>query len=63
MNLSKYKFEDVSAGTISIVGTDRELLAEAISRGFDSRRNPFNQMFSDLFFNGGSVNFRADVDS
>lgn len=39
-----------------------ELLDEAKERGFLDGDKPANDLFSKLFFNGGSVNFKQDID-
>jgi len=39
-----------------------ELLEEAKVRGFLHGHTPYNDLFSNLFFNGGKVVFKEDVD-
>jgi hypothetical protein len=59
MDLSTYKFPEVTQVDLafSTFDTPKELVDEAIAR------NPKKGMekFSDLFFNGGEVEFKEDV--
>ena len=59
MDLKKYKFVVPEFADIK---TDKNLLIEAKSRGFDDRNNRYCQIFSDLFFKGGKLNFKNDLD-
>ena len=58
MNLKDHEFERTSMCT----PTDKALLAEAKERGFYNGNTAYNNLFSELFFNGGKVTFRDDVD-
>jgi hypothetical protein len=63
MDLQKFQFPKTTG--IDIVfptfNTDKELLAEAKKRGFYNGQTPYNNLFSELFFNGGKVVFKKDV--
>lgn len=48
--------------TFSTVRTDPEMLAEAKARGFHNGRTPYNSLFGTLFFKGGRLNFKSDLD-
>ena len=64
MDLKTFKFPDVTVADAAFPTFDTipELLKEAISRGFHRNYNPYNELFSELFFNGGTVQFKPDVD-
>lgn len=64
MDLKTYKFPKLTGADIafSVVNTDMALLKEAKDRGFYDGRTPFNKMFSTLFFKGGKLNFKPDLD-
>lgn len=63
MDLKTYEFPKVTGLDIafSTFKTDPELLAEAKARGFYNGRTPYNRLFSTLFFNGGKLNYKADL--
>lgn len=42
--------------------TNKTLLEEALKRGFDKSNNPYNQLFNSLFFKGGKLNLKNDLD-
>lgn len=65
MNLQKFKFPEVTRIDMAFptFGTDPELLAEAKARGFYNGNTPYNELFSSLFFSGGKVTFKKDVDA
>jgi hypothetical protein len=56
MNLTKFEFPK------DAMNTNKELLAEAKERGFYNGRTKYNKLFSTLFFSGGSVDFKKDID-
>ena len=58
MELKEYKFEELSF----MLGTDKKLLSEARKRGFYNGNTPYNKLFSSLFFSGGTLNFKKDLD-
>lgn len=64
MDLTAFEFPEVTTADIAFptYGTIPELLAEAKERGFYNGRTPYNDLFSNLFFNGGEINFKKDVD-
>jgi hypothetical protein len=64
MDLTKYTFPEVSAldMAFSTFKTDKKLLAEAKERGFYSGDTPYNDLFSKLFFSGGTVKFKDGID-
>lgn len=57
MNLKNYVFGGISIA----MPVDKALLNEAKARGFYCNGSDWESYFSDLFFSGGSVNFRQDV--
>jgi hypothetical protein len=59
MDLTKYKYPEPSLS----MPTDKKLLAEAKARGFYNKSTPYNELFSSLFFTGGTLNFKKDLDS
>lgn len=64
LDLTKFKFPEVS-GIDTAFPTFRtipELLEEAEKRGFYNDNNPYCRLFSKLFFNGGKVVFKKDLD-
>lgn len=63
INLMEYEFPKLTPIELEFatIPTDMVLLKEAESRGFDDWNNPYHRMFSNLFFNGGSVVFKSNV--
>lgn len=63
MDLKTFNFPEVSEVQMAfpVFNTIPELLDEAKKRGFYNGRTPYNRLFSDLFFNGGSFNFKKDL--
>lgn len=58
MNLIDYNFEKPNM----CLSTDKKLLDEAEKRGFKCGSNtPYNKLFSQLFFNGGELNFKENL--
>jgi len=64
MDIKKFKFPELTAADIvfPIFKTDKELLEEAKKRGFYGGYTPYNDLFNKLFFEGGSLNFKKDLD-
>lgn len=64
MDLKEFSFPTPTPADMAfpIYDTIPELLAEAKERGFLYGHKPGNELFSKLFFNGGSVNFKQDID-
>jgi hypothetical protein len=64
MDIKKHKFPELSGVDIAfpILGADPALLAEAKERGFYCGRTPYNTLFSKLFFSGGTLDFKTDLD-
>lgn len=64
MDLTKFNFPKVS--TVDMVfptlPTNKELLLEAKNRGYYNGNTPYNKLFSTLFFSGGKVKFKTNVD-
>lgn len=58
MDLKKHNFDQHSIST----RTDKKLLDEAKARGFYNGNTKYNKLFSELFFSGGKLNFKADLD-
>lgn len=57
MNLKNYVFGGISIA----MPVDKALLNQAKKRGFYCGGTPWEMLFNELFFNGGSVDFRQDV--
>lgn len=57
MDLKTFDFTKITG-----FNTNKELLAEAKERKFYCGRTPYNKLFSTLFFIGGRVQFKPDVD-
>lgn len=64
MNLKEFSFPEVTPVDMVFPTFDTipELLSEAKERGFLDGNKPANDLFSELFFKGGSVNFKQDID-
>lgn len=64
MDIKQYEFPELSGIDIIIptIKTDKNLLEEAKKRGFYNGHTPYNDLFSNLFFNGGKVNFKKNLD-
>ena len=63
MDLRKFEFPKITGLDIafSTQRTNPELLAEARARGFYNGRTPYNDLFSQLFYRGGALNFKKDL--
>jgi hypothetical protein len=57
MDLATYTFEKPSL----LVRTDPKLLEEAKTRGFYCGHTKYNKLFNDLFFSGGTLNFKKEL--
>jgi hypothetical protein len=55
MDLKKYQFP-------TNTNTPKDLLQEAKDRGFYNGYSKYNKMFGNLFFSGGSVEFKKGID-
>lgn len=64
MDLKKFDFPNVTGidMELSVFKTNKDLLSEAKSRGFYNGRTKYNDLFSSLFFSGGKINFKKDID-
>lgn len=64
MDLKEFKFPQVSGVDMAFptFGTIPELLKEAKERGFYNGSTPYNALFSGLFFNGGKIKFKENLD-
>lgn len=64
MDLKTFEFPKLEGldMAFSTIRTDPKLLAEAKERGFYNGDTDYNGLFSDLFFSGGKVEFKKDVD-
>lgn len=64
LDLKTYQFQKTTGVDIVFPthNTDPVLLKEAEERGFDNDNNPYCRLFSQLFFTGGKVKFKKDVD-
>jgi hypothetical protein len=64
MDLKTFEFPEVN-GADAVFPTFRtipELLEEAKERGFYNGNTEYNRLFSQLFFEGGKIEFKKDVD-
>ena len=63
MDLQKFDFPEVSDVNIAFptFGTIPELLEEAKVRGFYNGRTKYNNLFSELFYGGGKLDFKPDL--
>lgn len=64
LDLKEFNFPEVNAvnRAFPTFKADPALLAEAKARGFYNGSTPYNQLFSDLFFSGGKIKFKKNVD-
>ena len=64
MDLKTFEFPNVSGidMVFSTFNTIPELLEEAKERGFDGGNTPYNKLFSKLFFDGGKIRFKKNLD-
>jgi len=64
MDIKQYEFPELTGIDIALstIKTDRDLLEEAKERGFYNGHTPYNDLFSSLFFNGGKINFKKNLD-
>lgn len=58
MDIKIFKFPKLSMA----MPADRKLLSEAKRRGFLDKKTPYNELFSNLFYNGGRLNFKKGLD-
>ena len=63
MNLQEFDFPKTTQVDIAFptFSTIPELLTEAKQRGFYNGNTKYNKLFSELFFNGGTLNFKKDL--
>ena len=64
MDLKEFDFPKLSDVDVvfGAVNTDKTLLEEAKRRGFYGGNTRHNSLFSELFFNGGKLDFKNDLD-
>jgi hypothetical protein len=64
LDLKTFEFPAIDAARLafSTFDTIPELLAEAKLRGMENWDHPYSRLFANLFFNGGKVKFKKDVD-
>ena len=64
MDLKKFNFPELSDVdvTFPVLKTNTELLDEARKKGFYNGITKYNDLFSELFFRGGKINFKKDLD-
>ena len=60
MDLQKFNFPE--SDIFSDMETNHELLAESKRRGYYNGNTPYNDLFSNLFFNGGKLNLKKELD-
>jgi len=64
IDLKTYEYPEVSESG-RIFSTEKipsDLFEEAKRRGFYNGHTPYNRLFSQLFFNGGNLLFKKDLD-
>ena len=64
MDLIKFNFPKVTGADMVFptFDTNKELLEEAKERNFYNGHTPYNRLFSTLFYSGGKVQFKTEVD-
>jgi len=64
MDLKTFAFPEVTGLDLafSTLKTNKKLLEEAKKRNFYNGNTPYNKLFSKLFFEGGKVQFKKDLD-
>lgn len=64
MDLKTFKFPELNGIDLafSTLKTDKTLLEEAKERGFYNGRGEYNTLFSKLFFSGGQITFKENLD-
>lgn len=65
MDLKSFHFPPLTAAEMVFptIETNKELLAESKDRGFYNGNTPYNKLFSDIFFGGGKITFKKNVDA
>ena len=65
MDLTKFEFPKTEGVDIAFptFETIPELLSEAKEKKFYNGRTEYNSLFSTLFFNGGKVKFKQNIDN
>lgn len=63
MDLKSFEFPKVNGASMAFptFKTIPELLQEAKDRGFYNGRTAYNDLFSSLFYGGGKITFKKDV--
>jgi len=63
MDITKYDFPDVTSTDFIFDSFDTipELLKEAKDRGFYNGHTKYNNLFSELFFTGGKLKFKSNL--
>lgn len=63
IDLTTYKFPVTTKADVAFptFNTIPELLEEARLRGFEEGDTPYNKLFSTLFFRGGKVKFKREI--
>lgn len=64
MDLKSFPFPELNAAEMVFptIETNKELLAESKVRGFYEGDTPYNKLFADIFYGGGKVSFKKNVD-
>ncbi len=64
MDIKEFSFPKLSNADMafSVLKTDSSLLEEAKKRGFYRGDTFYNSLFSKLFFSGGELNYKKDID-
>ena len=61
LDLKTFAFP-MPTGIFCTIKTDPALLKEATARGFYNGRTKYNDLASELFFRGGTLTYRKDVE-
>lgn len=61
MDLKTFEFPDLN-DVAAVRKASMELLAEAEERGFYDGGTEYNDLFSELFFDGGKIEFQKNLD-
>jgi len=59
MDIRKFDFK--AENKEAYFRTNKELLDDAIAKGFYNGKTKFNKMFSDLFYDGGQLPLKKDL--
>lgn len=65
MDLKNFNFPKLTGLDLVFptLDTDKQLYAFAKEKGFDNKKNPYNKLFNELFYCGGKIEFKKDLDA